>query len=38
MESRKTLPMMIRQAMIMVTDAKDMKLWVLMLRKPSLIR
>ena len=37
-ESRVTLPMMIRQAMMIVTDAKDMKAWVLMLRKPSRIR
>jgi hypothetical protein len=37
-ESRETLPMMMRQAIMMVTEAKDMKPWVVMLRKPSRIR
>ncbi len=37
-ESSDTLPMIIRQAIIIVTDAKDMKPWVVMLLKPSRIR
>ena len=36
--SSETLPMMIRHATMIATVAKDMKPWVVMLRKPSRIR
>ena len=37
-ESSDTLPMMIRQAIMTVTEAKDMNPCFVMLRKPSRIR
>ena len=37
-DRRETLPMMMRQATMMATVAKDMKPCVVMLRKPSRIR